>query len=94
MIGYFMNGKALVLMSLIDLDHMAAVRTVFKILFQDRNQILLFVVSDDDIYRQIRFQLLCSRLDITACRNYNRLRILFFCPMQHLSGLTVRDIGH
>ena len=94
MIRDLMDGKALVLMRLVDLDHMAAVAFIFEIFLQTRYQSLLFVISDDDIYRQIRFQLLCSRLDITACRNYNRLRILFFCPMQHLSGLTVRDIGH
>ena len=94
MIGYFMNGKALVLMSLIDLDHMAAVRTVFKILFQDRNQILLFIVSDNNINGRICFRLLRGCLHITPRCHNDCIRIHFLCFMQHLSGLTVRDIGH
>ena len=94
MIRNLVDGKALILMSLADFDHMAAVTLIFEIFFQDRNQILLFIVSDDDIYCQIRLQLLCCRLDIAASRNHHGIRILLLSPVQHLSGLAVRDIGY
>ena len=65
---------------------------LFLIIFQDLDNILLLVISDDNIdsIRDVIF----SGLHVTATGNDNRIRIHLSCPVQHLSGFPVCHICH
>ena len=53
MVRDLMDGKTFVLLCLANFNDMVTVRVVLKIFFQDRDQVLLFIISDDDIDRQV-----------------------------------------
>ena len=62
----------------------------FFIIFQDFNNILLLIITNDNIntFRDIIF----LSLYIAAAGNNNRIRVHLSCFMKHLSGLPVRHI--
>ena len=64
-----------------------------EIFIQQRYQVFFPVIADDHVYGGVLFQLFSCRLHVAACCHHHCVRIHFLCPVQHLPGLAVRDIG-
>ena len=77
-----------------DVDNIRELFPGCKILLQAFHQVLLPVISDDDIHGVILREGLPRRLHIAPGCHHGRLRVQFLCPVQHLSGLLVRNIRH
>ena len=61
---------------------------------QDLRKVLLLIVSNQDIHRAVLKKLLSGRLHVAAGRRHHRVRVHLLCPVQHLPGFAVRNIGH
>ena len=61
---------------------------------ENLSDLRLFVVADHKIDGIVRLHSCGVCLHIASHCNDNRVRILFFCPVQHLTAFAVRDIGH
>ena len=59
-----------------------------------RNQVVLLIVTDNDIYRAILHQFIRARLNITAGSHNDSVRIQAAGTMNHLSGLAVCNIRY
>ena len=66
----------------------------FKKFFESFGKFMFFVITYDNVYGFILFLPLACRLHITTGGNDDSIRILLPCTMYHLSGFTVRHIGH
>ena len=66
----------------------------FKKFFESFGKFMFFVITYDNIYGFILFLPLACRLHITTGGHDDGIRILLPCTMYHLSGFTVRHIGH
>ena len=64
------------------------------IFFQNLYNVLLLIISQDQVYGVIFVQLSFVCLYITSGCNNNGIRIHLFRLMEHLSGFTVCNIGN
>ena len=66
----------------------------FQVIFEDRDQIFLFIIPNNQIDQRIFFQFFFSHLGIASNGCHHGIRIQLLCPVQHLSGLPLRYIRH
>ena len=60
---------------------------------QNLDNIFFSVISYYNINRLVCLTYFLRSLHIAARRHHNGIWIPFFCPMQHLAGLSIRNIG-
>ena len=75
----------LIMTGMADIQHMRISMPLTSKLLKNLCQLPLLIVSNQNIHRRIRFQLLGSHLNIAASGHYNRLRIQLFRAVKHLA---------
>ena len=89
----FRDRHIFIFLCVVDINNRFLVHALF-VSFQNRQQIFFPVISNQQIYRSILTQLSLCCLYIAAHRYHQTLRILFLRPVQHLTGLPIRDIRY
>ena len=87
-----LNGKLLILFCVVDFDHLHLFGMFFLILFQNFHDLCLLIISEDQVNRVVFFEFFCVCLCIASGSYHDRIRVHFFCLVQHLSGFTVCNI--
>ena len=82
--------KILILLCMSDINKISCSFSLLFVLFEDLHNIFLFIITNHNINAIVHFLILS--LHITAGCHYDCIRIHLSCLVQHLSGLTVRNV--
>ena len=88
------DGKPLIFPGSVYLDNAGRLLMFFFIFFKNISNLMLLIISQNDIHRHVFFQFRRVCLGVAACRHNNGVRIHLSGFMKHLPGFAVRNIRY
>ena len=76
------------------IQNLSVPAVAFQVIFEDRDQIFLFIIPNNQIDQRIFFQFILPHLGIASHGGHHGIRIQLLCPVQHLPGLPLCYIRH